>query len=784
MMFCSLGLKSEFMWFKQFRIKNYRSIIDTGWHALSSDNITALIGQNESGKTSILESLNSFYKGTITDDILRSDLSLPIVSCSFSISKKEVSGLYIEKKVPEKVLNLIQDSGQITLTRTWNEDKTSYLSFGDEEVEEYFSILEERERNQETRTIEELHRIIGEAEKAEEELSQISMEKDDTQKELNGLTPKLRAAKRSSGKNGDKDMQNQLQKMLLEEARLKKRLEKKIAAVGSRSKRVSELNQKSRYAQLCLETLDAHKEARNRWESAYGELTKLQNYVDSLHTEKEIKGMQGKLDLANAAYLEQDLKLEKAADKAGFSLAMTAKILKGTDPSEAEDQVERDNRKKKSYFTESELAEESFKHIPIFEMFEDFSSLLPNRIDLEDIFAENKNVEGFKAARNFLIVSGLQATFFEERSSRILKQKIEKLNNEITLNFQDYWRQSLGRNNKIKIHFELEHYDFSHPEKMGRPYLEFWIKDAQERLYPKQRSRGVRWFLSFYLELKANAIENRERSRVFLIDEPGLSLHARAQEDVLKVFEDIKEDIQILYSTHSPHLVNLDKLFRILAVQRAIEDDMRSETLIYNPKSLNEASADTLSPIYTLMGTKLSDHQFVKKTNNVIVEDTPTYYILNTILELAGFGKEIYLLPATGVGMVPTLVNLLMGWRIDFIVLLDDDADSNKVRKELRSGLYNNNDELASRKLIRMDGFAGIEDIFSTIDFKNFILHQRVGITESNSEYIELNDLSRAKLASNFVLHIHNNGIKLEDFDEETRENIKNLVKSLDSRLA
>jgi len=772
------------MWFKQFRIKNYRSIIDTGWHALSSDNITALIGQNESGKTSILESLNSFYKGTITDDILRSDLSLPIVSCSFSISKKEVSGLYIEKKVPEKVLNLIQDSGQITLTRTWNEDKTSYLSFGDEEVEEYFSILEEREKNQKIRTIEELHRIIGEAEKAEEELSQISMEKDDTQKELNGLTPKLRAAKRSSGKNGDKDMQNQLQKMLLEEARLKKRLEKKIAAVGSRSKRVSELNQKSRYAQLCLETLDAHKEARNRWESAYGELTKLQNYVDSLHTEKEIKGMQGKLDLANAAYLEQDLKLEKAADKAGFSLAMTAKILKGTDPSEAEDQVERDNRKKKSYFTESELAEESFKHIPIFEMFEDFSSLLPNRIDLEDIFAENKNVEGFKAARNFLIVSGLQATFFEERSSRILKQKIEKLNNEITLNFQDYWRQSLGRNNKIKIHFELEHYDFSHPEKMGRPYLEFWIKDAQERLYPKQRSRGVRWFLSFYLELKANAIENRERSRVFLIDEPGLSLHARAQEDVLKVFEDIKEDIQILYSTHSPHLVNLDKLFRILAVQRAIEDDMRSETLIYNPKSLNEASADTLSPIYTLMGTKLSDHQFVKKTNNVIVEDTPTYYILNTILELAGFGKEIYLLPATGVGMVPTLVNLLMGWRIDFIVLLDDDADSNKVRKELRSGLYNNNDELASRKLIRMDGFAGIEDIFSTIDFKNFILHQRVGITESNSEYIELNDLSRAKLASNFVLHIHNNGIKLEDFDEETRENIKNLVKSLDSRLA
>ena len=45
-----------------FNIKNYRSIIDTGWNSLAPDNITALIGQNESGKTSILcneKSLNS-----------------------------------------------------------------------------------------------------------------------------------------------------------------------------------------------------------------------------------------------------------------------------------------------------------------------------------------------------------------------------------------------------------------------------------------------------------------------------------------------------------------------------------------------------------------------------------------------------------------------------------------------------------------------------------------------------------------------------------------------------
>ena len=60
---------------KGFKIKNYRSIVDSGWNYLAYDNITALIGQNESGKTSVLEALMSFFDGKISDDILRSDMT-------------------------------------------------------------------------------------------------------------------------------------------------------------------------------------------------------------------------------------------------------------------------------------------------------------------------------------------------------------------------------------------------------------------------------------------------------------------------------------------------------------------------------------------------------------------------------------------------------------------------------------------------------------------------------------------------------------------------------------
>ena len=771
------------MWFKQFKIKNYRSIINTGWQDLASDNITGLIGQNESGKTSILEALSSFYTGIISDDIMRSDLSLPEVSCSFSVNPPEVIKIFPDKKVPPKILAIISSTGQITITRSWNADKSSYISFGDEAVCIYYAELEEQMKEFKERTLEELHRIIEEARTAEEELGQIQMEREEIEKELNGLIHQLNRCRKNHERNPDKDLQNQLQKLILETDRLKNRLEKKTATAEAKASKAGDLSKRSRYAQLCLETEDELKEVKLHWEDSYRELVDLQNYMDSLETEKEMKGMKSKLDLINSKHLENDLKLEKSTEKANFSLALTARILKGADPSDAEDMVEKEKKKDHTFYKETELSEIAFTYIPVFELFEDFSSLLPNRIDLEDVFSANETVEGHKAAKNFLVVSGLKATFFEERNSRILKHKIEKLNNEITLNFQDYWRQSLGKTNKIKVHFELEHYDHSYPDKMGKPYLEFWIKDDQERLYPKQRSRGVRWFLSFYLELKANAIENKERSRVFLIDEPGLSLHARAQEDVLKVFEDIKNDIQIIYSTHSPHLINLNKLYRLLAIQRAVEDDMRSETVIFSPKSLNDASTDTLSPIYTLMGTKMSDHQFVKKKNNIIVEDTPTYYILSTIFNLAGYPKELYFLPSTDVNNVPMLVNLLMGWRLDFIVILDDDTEGNRVYQELRNNIYLNNDEIASKKLVLLDGFASVEDLFSTIDFKNFVLHQRVGITEKNSEYIEMNDVSRSKLASDFILHVQDNDVRIEDFDEETRDNIKWLIQKLDGHL-
>ena len=390
---------------------------------------------------------------------------------------------------------------------------------------------------------------------------------------------------------------------------------------------------------------------------------------------------------------------------------------------------------------------------------------------MEDIISGNENVEGYKAARNFLSLAQLDYSFFQQPSSRILKQKIENLNNTLTRNFHDFWQQSIGRNNKIHIQFELDHYSSSYEGKAGKPYLEFWIKDEGERLYPKQRSRGVRWFLSFYMELKASA--NIDRPMVLLVDEPGVSLHARAQEDVLKVFEDIKDKIQIIYTTHSPHLVEINKLHRILAVQRDDLDSMRSTSRILDPLQLASASPDTLTPLQSILGNPMGGEGFSSKCFNLIVNDTGSFYLLNAIILLMGFKGKVCVIPSTNVSSIPLLCNMMMGWGLDFAVLLFENDDEVHMSEQLKNSVFRT-DGHNREIIIRMPGaFLNAEDILSTLDFKNYLLETREGIPVPNSVYLREKELPRNFLLSRFLSNVKTGKIKASDFDEETLENFK-----------
>jgi hypothetical protein len=562
------------------------------------------------------------------------------------------------------------------------------------------------------------------------------------------------------------EMKNRLRELKIENEKTTAQLAEKqaIKKAGDKWKKLQEK----------FNWLDDHlKELSGRLEERHQKMTLLMKPLDD-DSNLEWKG------IINDFRKTRDERDQKKAEM-DRQVALSGYIIEGVAELVAEHKVDSIIDSYRSKYNSEMLGKKYFENCPVFELFEDFGSLLPNRIDMEDIISGNEQVEGYKAARNFLSIAQLDYSFFQQPSSRILKQKIENLNYTLTRNFHDFWQQSIGSNNKIHIQFELEHYNSSYGPKAGKPYLEFWIKDDGERLYPKQRSRGVRWFLSFYMELKASAISNNKQL-ILLVDEPGVSLHARAQEDVLKVFDDIKDKIQVIYTTHSPHLDEINKLHRVLAVQRDDLDSMRSNTRILDPLRLSSASPDTLTPLQNILGNPMAGEGFSDTRMNLIVNDTGSFYMLNAIIFLTGFKGKINVIPSTNVSSIPLLCNILMGWGMAFAVLIFENDEEIEVAEILSNTVYKT--ETGGRELIiRMPAtFLNSEDLLSTLDFKNFILNSREGITVPNSVYIAEKELPRNFILSRFLNNVKEGRIKQGDLDEETNENfrlITNLLKGL-----
>ena len=83
--------------------------------------------------------------------------------------------------------------------------------------------------------------------------------------------------------------------------------------------------------------------------------------------------------------------------------------------------------------------------------------------------------------------------------------------------------------------------------------------------------------LNLFIDILANDI--KDTNVIFLLDEPGVYLHVNAQRELLRLFYDLcKNDNQVVYSTHSPYMIDSNNIINI----RAIEKDERGHTNIYN----------------------------------------------------------------------------------------------------------------------------------------------------------------------------------------------------------
>lgn len=238
--------------------------------------------------------------------------------------------------------------------------------------------------------------------------------------------------------------------------------------------------------------------------------------------------------------------------------------------------------------------------------------------------------------------------------------------------------------------------------------------NVSDSLRPEQielegRSRGLQWFFSFFLVFLVETKEGHSNT-ILLLDEPGLSLHPIAQYDLTKFFRKLSEENQLLYTSHSPFLVDMENLANVKAVY---VDSQTGRTLVSSNLRYNEADAEkSIFPVHAALGLTVSD-TLLLGCLPILVEGPSDQIYLNLIKrKLIGNGdlknsKEIVFIPTGGVrGMGP--VTKLVSSRDEALpyVLLDSDNVGKDYQKQLKKGRYRDEKE----KILGVGDFLGEQE--------------------------------------------------------------------------
>lgn len=223
------------------------------------------------------------------------------------------------------------------------------------------------------------------------------------------------------------------------------------------------------------------------------------------------------------------------------------------------------------------------------------------------------------------------------------------------------------------------------------------------------RSRGLQWFFSFFLVFLVETKEAHSNT-ILLLDEPGLSLHPIAQYDLAKFFRKLSADNQLIYTSHSPFLVDMENLANVKAVY---VDKQSGRTKVSSNLRYDEVDAEkSIYPVHAALGLTVSD-TLLLGCLPVLVEGVSDQIYLNLIKRfLIGNGKlkyskEFVFIPTGGVrGMGP--VSKLVSSRDDELpfVLVDSDKTGKEYKKQLTKRRYQD----AQEKVLEVADFLGNQD--------------------------------------------------------------------------
>lgn len=337
--------------------------------------------------------------------------------------------------------------------------------------------------------------------------------------------------------------------------------------------------------------------------------------------------------------------------------------------------------------------------------------------------------------------------------TQLLINKLEGAGNAISTQMFKYWSQ----NPDLQVKFDVRPANPEDPSGgTGGTYIWTSVFDPahSHSTLLSARSRGFVWFFSFlawYSELKESGTP-----LILLLDEPGLSLHPQAQADLLRFFEEtLSPSHQLVYTTHSPFMVDPEKPHRIRYVEDTSQASSGSREASIRGTKVSEdpddVSRESVMPLELIQRSIDAAHS-AGVHKRLYVDDIADCLYLRAMSRAQSASVDTGLadwsiVPVSGVENIPSLL------------AQDDDPDVRRIDAVL-CGIGNTDQQvfeafrdkrlLPDSNVRALTSFsqtreAGIEDLFDMVFYINLVnaayrsyLKQPLRVTELRSDSVTI----------------------------------------------
>ncbi len=356
---------------------------------------------------------------------------------------------------------------------------------------------------------------------------------------------------------------------------------------------------------------------------------------------------------------------------------------------------------------------------------------MSGELSLDQLLEDEQNDQVSSGDQIFLDFLEYAGTTVEElRGATKLEDLIaqcEGASNDITDEIFEFWSQNEALSVKIT---QNEGGDEDPPPFNSGRVVKIRIENSHHRVTVplSERSAGFIWFFSFLSQFKQ--LKKQTGDAIILLDEPGLTLHGKAQSDLLRYIVDrILPEHQVIYTTHSPFMVPAQRLADIRIVEDVVDLTNPRRPVVEGTKvsaDILSVDKETLFPLQAHLGYEITQSLFIGE-NCLLVEgpsDVVYLQVMSQALKSRGRGyldMRWTVCPTGGLDKIMPFASLFKGNNLNIAVLCDYGKGGKSKVERLRASQILNTDHILTAADFSGKDESDIEDLFSPEFYCNLV---------------------------------------------------------------